>query len=74
MNLLRGFLSHEVFPAVGCTEPIPCADSYAAAAVAVPDSHGRKGSVIAAAMGTVVAESILRMEVLKGKAPRRVQA
>lgn len=74
MDLLRGILSHGVFPAVGCTEPIPCANTRAAAAVAVPDSHGRKGSVTAAAMGSVVAESSLRMMILQGKAPRRGQA
>ena len=31
MELLKDILAHEVFPAVGCTEPIACAYACAAA-------------------------------------------
>ena len=75
MNLLKQILIHEVFPAMGCTEPISCAFAAAAAAeqlgvpverleltvdpgtfkngaaVTIPNSRGRKGNLIAAALG-----------------------
>lgn len=93
MELIKEILANEVFPAVGCTEPISCAYACAvaaeqlggrverieltvdpgtfknAAAVTIPNSGGRKGNVIAAAMGAVIAKSELRMEILKAVTP-----
>lgn len=93
MELIKAILAHEVFPAVGCTEPIACAYACAAAAellnapverielrvdpgtykngtaVTIPNSQGRKGNPIAAAMGAVIARSGLRMEILKQVPP-----
>ncbi|MCE5243071.1 MAG: L-serine ammonia-lyase, iron-sulfur-dependent, subunit alpha [Syntrophobacteraceae bacterium] len=88
MDLLRQILANEVFPAIGCTEPISCAYAAAAAAeqlpgplerlelavdpgtfkngasVCVPNSGGRKGNVIAAAIGAMIARPELRLEIL----------
>lgn len=89
MDLFKEILANEVFPAIGCTEPISCAYTAAAAVeqlgaplesleikvdpgtfkngagVTVPNSGGRKGNLIAAALGAVIAKSSLRLEVLK---------
>ena len=93
MKLLKKIFEHEVFPAVGCTEPISCAYAAAAAAgqldapvekielivdpgtfkngaaVTVPNSKGRKGNLIAAAMGAIIARPELRLEILKDVSP-----
>ncbi|MCU0292644.1 MAG: L-serine ammonia-lyase, iron-sulfur-dependent, subunit alpha [Thermoanaerobaculaceae bacterium] len=93
MNIIHEIFAHEVFPAMGCTEPISCAYASAAAAeqlggpverleltvdpgtfkngaaVTIPNSEGRKGNVIAAAMGAIIARSSLQMEILKGVSP-----
>ncbi|MFA5181508.1 MAG: L-serine ammonia-lyase, iron-sulfur-dependent, subunit alpha [Syntrophales bacterium] len=89
MKLLKKIFEHEVFPAVGCTEPISCAYATAAAAgqldapvekielivdpgtfkngaaVTIPNSKGRKGNLIAAVMGAIIARPELRLEILK---------
>lgn len=93
MDLIKEIFANEVFPAVGCTEPISCAYTCAAAseqlngsvdrielmvdpgtfkngaAVTIPNSEGQKGNVIAAAMGAVIAQSALRLEILKAVTP-----
>lgn len=93
MDLLKEIFANEVFPAVGCTEPISCAYAAAAAAeqlqgipdtielvvdagtfkngaaVTVPNSGGERGNVIAAALGAVIAQSGLRLEILKNVTP-----
>ncbi len=93
MDLLKEIFANEVFPAVGCTEPISCAYTCAAAseqlnapvdridlvvdpgtfkngaAVTIPNSQGQKGNVIAAAMGALIAQSSLRLEILKAVTP-----
>jgi len=89
MNLLNEILKHEVYPALGCTEPVSCA--YAAAlagaalgeeveelllsvdpgtykngaAVTVPQTDGRKGNLIAAALGAVLAHPERKLELLR---------
>jgi L-cysteine desulfidase len=93
MDLIKEIFANEVFPAVGCTEPIACAYTCAAAAeqlnapvekleltvdpgtykngaaVTIPNSQGQKGNVIAAAMGAVIAQPALRLEILKTVTP-----
>jgi L-cysteine desulfidase len=93
MELIKEIFANEVFPAVGCTEPISCAYTCAAAseqlnapvnkiellvdpgtfkngaAVSIPNSRGQKGNVIAAAMGAMVAQSNLRLEILAAVTP-----
>ncbi|MCX5716548.1 MAG: L-serine ammonia-lyase, iron-sulfur-dependent, subunit alpha [Candidatus Omnitrophica bacterium] len=97
MDLLKEIFANEVFPAVGCTEPISCAYATAAAveqlkvpldkielivdpgtfkngaAVTVPNSGGRQGNVIAAALGAVIARSGLRLEILKEVSPQNLK-
>lgn len=88
MNLFKQITSNEVYPALGCTEPIACA--YAAtvaaarldepveslslkvdrgtykngAAVTVPHSGGRKGNLIAAALGALLAAPDAKLQLL----------
>ncbi len=93
MKLLQDIFEHEVFPAMGCTEPISCAFATAAAArqlgapvekmelvvdpgtfkngaaVTIPNSKGRKGNLIAAAMGAMVARQEWRLEILRDVLP-----
>lgn len=93
MNIIHEIFAHEVFPAMGCTEPISCAYACAVAveklaapverleltvdpgtfkngaAVTIPNSQGRKGNVIAAAMGAVIARPALRLEILQAVTP-----
>jgi L-cysteine desulfidase len=93
MDLIKEIFANEVFPAIGCTEPIACAYTCAAAveqlnapvekleltvdpgtykngaAVTIPNSQGQKGNVIAAAMGAVLAQPALRLEILKTVTP-----
>ncbi len=89
MNILKEVLRHEVFPALGCTEPIAVAyaASLAAAetggpvegvqivvdpgvfkngfAVAVPNTQGEKGNLIAGILGALIAKPALKMEILE---------
>ncbi len=93
MELIKEIFANEVFPALGCTEPISCAYTCAAAveqlgaplekleltvdpgtfkngaAVAIPNSGGLRGNVIAAAMGALIARSELRLQILSAAAP-----
>lgn len=93
MDLIKEIFAAEVFPAVGCTEPISCAYACAAAseqlnapvewielivdpgtfkngaAVTIPNSQGQQGNVIAAAMGAMIAQSSLRLEILRAVTP-----
>ncbi len=97
MNLLKQVLKHEVFPALGCTEPIAVAFTAACAAeklpgaadhvrvildpgvykngfaVTVPNTGGERGNAIAAALGALIADSKLKMEILREATPDRVQ-
>ena len=88
MNLFKEITAHEVYPALGCTEPIACAFAATTAAaelegpleklilevdrgtykngaaVKVPHSGGKKGNLIAALLGALVARPDARLEVL----------
>jgi len=89
MNIFKQILKNEVYPALGCTEPISCAFAAAhaatqlegeavervklevdrstyknGAAVTVPHSGGRKGNLIAAVLGALVAQPESKLEVL----------
>ena len=81
-------MANEVYPALGCTEPISCAHAAAVAAVelsepvervvlrvdrgtykngaavTVPRSGGRKGNLIAAVLGALVARPEAKLEIL----------
>lgn len=93
-SIFKQILEHEVFPAMGCTEPISCAFAAAAAAeqlgmpvetirltvdpgtfkngaaVTIPNSKGRKGNLIAAAMGALIARPAFKLEILKEVTPQ----
>ncbi|MBU1069657.1 L-serine ammonia-lyase, iron-sulfur-dependent, subunit alpha [Myxococcota bacterium] len=96
MNILKDVLKHEVFPALGCTEPIAVAWAAALAgqqldadpermdvivdqgvykngfAVAVPNSGGKKGNAIAAALGALIRRPELEMKILQEVTPEIV--
>ncbi len=97
MNLLHEIFKHEVYPALGCTEPISCAYVAAAAAahlgeeveqlvirvdpgtfkngaaVTIPHTRGRKGNLIAAALGAVLARPEGKLELLRDVQPEHLR-
>lgn len=96
MNLLDEILKHEVYPALGCTEPISC--SYAAALAAshlgedvehleirvdpgtfkngtaaiLPHTQGKKGNLLAASLGAVLAKPKGKLELLRDVTPEHL--
>ena len=88
MNIFKEILANEVFPALGCTEPISCAYATAlaadilpeppvhislrvdpgtfknGAAVTVPNSGNRRGNLIAAMMGALIADPSEKLQIL----------
>ena len=90
MNILSEVLKHDVFPALGCTEPIAVAYAAAAAgkrlrgeiseihisvdpgvykngfAVAIPNTGGERGNLIAGVLGALIRRPDLKMEVMSG--------
>lgn len=90
MNLLRLVLKHDVFPALGCTEPIATAYAASAAgklldgeisevhisvdpgvykngfAVAIPNTAGMRGNLIAGVLGALIKRPDLKMEIMTG--------
>ena len=90
MNILKEVLQHQVYPAMGCTEPVSVAlcAAYAAAelegevaqarfrldagtykngcGVRIPNTDGEKGNLLASAMGLLIAQPDLQMEILSG--------
>ena len=97
MNLLDQIFKHEVYPALGCTEPVACAYAAAVAAshldeeveevvvrvdsgtfkngaaVTVPYTEGKKGNLIAAALGALVAVPEEKLELLREVTPEHLR-
>jgi len=88
LNILSEVLKHDVFPALGCTEPIAVAYAASAAgkqldgeisgihisvdpgvykngfAVAIPNTGGERGNLIAGVLGALIRRPELKMEVM----------
>jgi L-cysteine desulfidase len=88
LNILTEVLKHDVFPALGCTEPIAVAYAASAAAkqldgeiseihisvdpgvykngfaVAIPNTGGERGNLIASVLGALIRRPELKIEVM----------